>query len=251
MQSVVLSRSSRFRTFPKKLVGKSVLNSTCARAPSRGNDVTTCPTKPQIYAHSAFIIGEKMKRKQVILIALLVISLLVIPSVFSKPENNPFNELWEAVTNLRDRVTTLEQSPSSGTVLKFYEVSQPDEIELPDPPGEGAMYQFAVLTITPSNPNNYVWKLKAEWENIVIVDYGYDTILEILVENENGDYIGYNARTLYNSEEWEQEQLKIEPDPFFTSRINEQIVIKFIIQYYNPIQFRNIKINLMVFEGIQ
>ena len=51
-----------------------------------------------------------MNKKQIIILSLLTMSLFVVPSVYSKNENNPFNELWDAVNILAERVILLEEA---------------------------------------------------------------------------------------------------------------------------------------------
>jgi hypothetical protein len=58
-----------------------------------------------------------MKKKQNIILSLLILSVFIIPTVYSKDDNdnvgNPFIQIWEAITNLEIRVISLEETGST------------------------------------------------------------------------------------------------------------------------------------------
>ena len=51
-----------------------------------------------------------MKKKNVLVLSILIASFLVVPTAYSKKGGNPFNELWDAINNLILRVTGLEEN---------------------------------------------------------------------------------------------------------------------------------------------
>jgi hypothetical protein len=51
-----------------------------------------------------------MKKKHFLVLITVITSFLIVPTVYSKKGDNPFNVLWDAVNGLINRVTTLEEN---------------------------------------------------------------------------------------------------------------------------------------------
>lgn len=190
---------------------------------------------------------KALKRNHLIVLAVLSAIFLLAPTVSSKEEGTPFNELWDALNELASRVTALETG-DSGLSLVYYYDSHPGEISAP--PRNPINYQLYEFTLEPASSVNTLWQVQVELEHKDLSgdEYLPHTIIIILFDDD-GEQLAYWEQASSNLD-YLPISVNFELDPFH-SRDSESYRLDIWVEMNFPYGWpsvRNIELTFAVFE---
>jgi hypothetical protein len=198
------------------------------------------------------IIVKKVEWRACLFFSLLFISFIIIPFASSKPEDNPFNKLWEQILGLDIRVAALENNPNLSP-LKFYHFTIKTEILI----NSMEIEEIAAFTLCPLNPsNNRIWDMEFQYKFKADSPVLYDATIIVKLFDDKGDSMGVmTSDNFFPGLEWDSSKtrgLKIQS----MSRNQDKYTIKIFVDPRAPpgidrkITITNLDLVINTLEGL-
>jgi hypothetical protein len=199
------------------------------------------------------ILVKKVDRRACLFVSLLFISFIIIPFASSKPEDNPFNKLWEQILGLDTRVEALENNPNLSP-LKFYHFTEKTDILI----NSMEIEEIAAFTLCPLNPsNNRIWDMEFQYKFKSDSPVRYDATIIVEIFDDKGSSIGVmTSDDFFPGLEWDSSIIRGARARARVSRNQDKYTIKRFVNPRAPpgidrkITITNLDLVINTLEGI-